>query len=419
MSTADLAGRLLAPAVPRATEVVRRLAPAWRAVRAVLSIGRPAGWVVALVGVVAFRAGGELGWLELRVLAFSCAGALLAAAAFTIGRSRYAVRLDLQATRVVVGARAHGAVQVRSTASRRLLPARIELPVGEGSGGFDLPALAPGEVHEDLFAIPTPRRAVIQVGPVRSVRGDGLGLLRRDVVWTEPVELFVHPRTVRIEGSAAGFVHDLEGRPTPELSSDDLAFHALRPYVSGDDRRHIHWKTSAHTVDGTWMVRQYERSRRSHLVVALSTAAGDYADAEELELGISAGASLGLQALRDEKALSVRTSERRLQVGTGRRLLDDLTAVQSSGRAPQLDTLARRVAVEERDATVVVLLCGSAPTTPLLRAAAGRFGPQVRVVLVRTARDEPVRCTSLGGATLITLSDLADLPAAVRRAGTL
>jgi uncharacterized protein (DUF58 family) len=417
MTTAELlAGRAARPA-PRVEEARRRAAPAVRALHGALGIATPAGWTVALLAVLAWEAGGAWGWLELRVVALACAGALAAAVAFTVGRSRYAVALDLRQTRVVVGERAVGAVQVTSTASRRMLPARIELPVGGTAAGFDLPALAPGETHEDLFAIPTARRAVLVVGPVRSVRGDALGLLRRDVVWTDPVDLYVHPRTVRIEGTAAGFVHDLEGQPTRELSSDDMAFHTLRPYVAGDDRRHVHWKTSART--GTWMVRQFEQTRRSHLVVALSTAADDYADGEEVELGVSACGSLGLQALRDEKALSVLTSERRLRIGGGRRLLDDLTAVETRGRVASLDALARRTADEVRDATVVVLVCGSAPGTAELRRAASRFGAEVRVVVVRASTDEPVSCRTIGNAVVITLDDLAELPAAVRRAGTL
>lgn len=417
MTTAELLGRRVAVRTPDLEDVGRRVIPFLAAVRAALRIGTTTGWAVAAVGVMAFVVGGTTGWVELRVVAFSCAGALVAAAGFTVGKSRYAVELDLKATRVVVGARAVGAVRVTSTATRRLLPARIELPVGPAAAGFDLPALAPGETHEDLFAIPTERRAVLVVGPVRSVRGDALGLLRRDVAWTDPVDLYVHPRTVRIEGSAAGFVHDLEGQPTKDLSSDDLAFHALRPYVAGDDRRHIHWKTSART--GTWMVRQYEQTRRSHLVVALSTATGDYSDADELELGVSTCGSLGLQALRDEKSLTVLTSERRFRTGTGRRLLDDLTAVETRGRVPALDGLARRVAEQVHDATVVVLVCGSAPSAAVLRTAASRFGADVRVLVVRATQEEAVSCRTVGNATVITLNDLADLPAAVRRAGSL
>lgn len=418
MTTADVLVRRVPTALgDRAAAALPRVRTAAGAVRDAAGVVTPVGLAVALTGAAAWALGEALGWLELRVVALAAAGALLAAVAFTAGRSHYAVRLDLQATRVVVGERAVGAVHVRSTASRRLLPARVELPVGPAAASFALPALAPQEEHEDLFAIPTARRAVLVVGPVRSVRGDALGLLRRDVRWTDPVDLYVHPRTVRIEGSAAGFVHDLEGTPTRDLSSDDMAFHALRPYVAGDDRRHVHWKTSART--GTWMVRQYEQTRRSHLVVALSTATGDYADAEEFELGVSTAASLGLQALRDEKSLSVLTSERQLMVRTGRRLLDDLTAVESRGRVADVAGLARRVADDVRDATVVVLVCGAVPEAAVLRSAAARFGADVRVVVARVARDEPLSCRTAGSATVLTVPDLGDLPTAVRRAGTL
>jgi uncharacterized protein (DUF58 family) len=417
MTTLDLLSRRAEAAQPALEQTGRLVGTAVRPLRAATSIVSPVGWSVLLVCLLCFWAGGELGWAELRVVSIGCAAALIAAAAFTLGRSHYAVDLELQATRVVVGERAVGAVAVTNTSSRRLLPARIELPVGKASASFELPFLAAGEKHEDLFAIPTARRAVLVVGPVRSVRGDALGLLRRDVRWTDPVDLYVHPRTMRLEGSAAGFVRDLEGQPTRDLSSDDMAFHALRPYVPGDDRRHVHWKTSART--GTWMVRKYEQTRRSHLLVALSTASGDYAEPDEFELGVSAGASLALQALRDDKTLSVLTSQALLRIGSGRRLLDDLTEVETKARAPGLAELARRAVQEVLDATVVVLVCGSAPAPADMRKAASRFGQDVRVVIVRAATDEPVSRRNVGAATVITIHDLSDLPAMVRRSGTL
>ncbi|HMO11440.1 MAG TPA: DUF58 domain-containing protein, partial [Actinotalea sp.] len=96
---------------------------------------------------------------------------------------------------------------------------------------FPLPSLRPGQSHEDLFAIPTTRRQVITVGPVRSVRGDPWGLIARRVDWTEPVEVFVHPRVVPLAGAAAGVLRDLEGQATRVISDTDLSFHALREYV--------------------------------------------------------------------------------------------------------------------------------------------------------------------------------------------
>ncbi|MEK8225714.1 DUF58 domain-containing protein [Oerskovia sp. M15] len=78
-----------------------------------------------------------------------------------------------------------------------------------------------------------------------------------------------------------------------------MSFHALRDYVPGDDRRHIHWKTTART--GQLMVRQFEETRRSHLAVILSTRSEDYGHADEFELAVSSCGSLGLQAIKEDR----------------------------------------------------------------------------------------------------------------------
>ncbi len=75
----------------------------------------------------------------------------------------------------------------------RCCPRTWNCPVGAATAVFHLPRMKPQQVHEDLFTIPTARRAVIVVGPVRSVRADPLHLLRRQVLWTEPEDLLRAP----------------------------------------------------------------------------------------------------------------------------------------------------------------------------------------------------------------------------------
>jgi uncharacterized protein (DUF58 family) len=379
-------------------------------------VGLP-GRVLAVAVVACWVASARLGWLELRVAALAGLGALAAAALLTLGRSSYAVALELQSPRVVVGERAVGRVAVANTSTRRLLPARLELPVGRGLAAFDLPSLGAGAEHEDLFTIPTSRRSVVVVGPVRSVRGDPFSLLRRELVWTGATELFVHPRTVPLQGSAAGFVRDLEGQVSRSLTNSDVAFHALRGYVPGDDRRYVHWRTSART--GTLMVRQFEETRRSHLAVALSTAGGDYLDADSFELAVSCAGSLALQALRDERSVSVLTSLDRLPTVSGPRLLDAFSGVETDSAAPRLAELSRRTAQEVPDASVAVLVTGAAPTPADLRAAASALPVDVRVLALRAVPGEEAGCRTVGDLTVVTVGDLADLPRTVRRAGAL
>src|SRR5690606_40551759 len=136
----------------------------------------PFGWAALVVTVGAWWAGLAFSWLELLVVAILLTVSLLAAVAFVLGRFRYAVVLDLAQHRVTVGDRAVGRLDVRHDSARPLLPSVMELPVGQGLATFPVPRLRPQASHEEIFTVPTHRRSVISVGPVRSVRADPLGL---------------------------------------------------------------------------------------------------------------------------------------------------------------------------------------------------------------------------------------------------
>ena len=71
----------------------------------------------------------------------------------------------------------------------------------------------------------------------------------------------MHPLLVSLAGASSGLLRDLEGQATRDLSDSDLSFHALRDYVAGDDRRYIHWRTTARR--GSLMVKQFEDTRRT------------------------------------------------------------------------------------------------------------------------------------------------------------
>ena len=77
----------------------------------------------------------------------------------------------------------------------------------------------------------------------------------------------------------------------------DLAFHALREYVPGDDLRRVHWRSSAKA--DTLLVRQYHESRSMHAAVVVDDDPRSYASADELETAISVGASLAIRAMTD------------------------------------------------------------------------------------------------------------------------
>ncbi|MEE6295117.1 DUF58 domain-containing protein [Georgenia wangjunii] len=373
-----------------------------------------AGWVVLAVGAAALVAGRRLGWLELVAGGAALVTTFVAAAVFTLGRHPYDVALALSDKRVLVGDRAMAGVTVRNTAGRPVLPARVELGVGATDVAFALPALRAGEEHEEIFAIPTHRRSVIDVGPVRTVRGDPLGLMRRAVPWGQAVELYVHPRTVRLSSSAAGFMHDLEGQATREITNADLSFHALREYVPGDDRRYVHWRSSART--GKLMVRQFEESRRSHLVVALSRNARDYAADDELEVAISTLGSLGLQAMREDKDLTALTTHETLRAVSKGQFLDVLTRMEVGEGPGGVVSMAHQISRDVERASMVVLVCGSGVSAADIRAAGAVLPIDARAFAVQVELGAETAVHTVGVVTVLTVGSLSELARGFRKA---
>lgn len=402
--------------------LVLLLQPAWRTVRElwlryvwpVLSVVSVLGWSVLAATILLWSLGNAFGWQEAKAAAVAAFVLFVIAIGFILGRSSYGVVLDLARTRVAVGDSAVGSIAVSNTSTRPLLPAALELPVGAATAIFHLPRMKPQQVHEDLFTIPTARRAVISVGPVRSVRADPLHLLRRQMLWTEPEDLYVHPRTVALAGSAAGFIRDLEGMPTTDLSSADVSFHALRDYVPGDDRRHIHWKTTART--NKLMVRQFEETRRAHLAISLSTNTDEYDSEHEFEMGISVAASIGRQAIREQRDLDVVTQKGPLRCETGRNLLDDMTRIVGAPHRRTAVDLARTVADTIPNASVVFFVVGRHVTPTQLRTAAASVAPGVRAIAVRVHTGAAPSRANIADLTVLTVGNLDELGIVLRKA---
>ncbi|MDJ1113881.1 DUF58 domain-containing protein [Microbacterium dauci] len=410
----------LAPREATRWERVRETAIAWSGVAwartsVVLAAIRPVGWIVIAIAIVLWVVTFTLGWEEAFVAASVATVVALLCVVFLFGRTAYDVELDLTRTRVVVGERAVGALTLANRTSRSLLPSEVVLPVGSGRGVFQVPRLGPNTEHEELFAIPTTARGVLAVGPVSVLRGDPLGLFERTNDRRQAVDLFVHPKTKSLDGLSLGQMRDLEGLPDQHLARDDVSFHALREYQPGDDLRHVHWKSTARV--GDLMVREYEQTRRSHFVVALSTHPGEYREPDEFETAISVAGSIGLRALRDSRTLDVRTSAGKIRAESGRRYLDSLAALEpSKPRDGGIVALAGVLAAHSPDAAVAVLICGSTVDAAELRLACSRIPFGVRTIAVITdGRVESPTLRRVADADVVTLGDLEQLPSAIRK----
>jgi uncharacterized protein (DUF58 family) len=377
-------------------------------VRPAVGIVTPLGWIVLTLALASGFAGVLLGWPEFTYLAFTLLAGLVVAFAFLVGRARFRVEVELRPRRVVAGERAFGRLLVTNTGSRRSSPSRLELPVGRGVAEFGIPALAPRAEHEELFAVPTAKRAVIVAGPAQSVRGDALGLVRRTVRWSDTVELFVHPRTVRLRPSAAGLVRDLEGEVTKAITSNDLAFHALRPYEPGDDRRYVHWRTTART--GRLMVRQFNETRRSQLVLLHHAEQAGYASEEEFELGVSVLASIAHQVLRDGTKVRIASGHGELRTATPVTMLDDSSRIEPLTSGATVRDFARDATRRMPPPSVLLVVFGSRTPVGDLRAVGTLYGSDTRLIGLRVDAGADARLAPVGEVMIATIGVLPDLP---------
>lgn len=401
------------------TQMVRRglstfIVPVTKAVHPVFSTVSTTGWLVACVGIVLLIIGLVAGWAEFVFIGSAFVAAFVVAALFTIGRSRFDVSVRLNPHRVTVGERAVGEMIVTNTAKRPSLATTFELPVGEGLAVFDVPTLVPQTASEELFAVPTEKRAVIIAGPARSVRGDRLGLFRRSVDWTDPIELFVHPRVTRLHPTAAGLVRDLEGQVTKKITNNDISFHALRDYVRGDDVRYVHWRSSART--GQLMVRQFEESRRSQLTMVHTSNRRYYATDDEFELAISVSASIAAQVIRDGTQISVVTEGMRLRTHTPQAFLDDCCRIEGVDSEQAARDFARESMKRLPAPSVVVIIAGSNMQTADFRSIQRLFNAEVNVIALRVAEGEPPGVRNVADLQVYTVGALTDLPQIMARA---
>ena len=329
-----------------------RAIPGIRHVMDACSVVTSFGWLVIGAAIAGFVGAILAGWAEAFALFVACLSLLIIAIILVAAPSPYRVFLRLAQERVVAGQTALGEIRVVNDTARRGGSEVIELPIGTGVAEFVIPGVSSHETWDEFFSVLTRRRGVIEIGPARTVRSDGLGLLRRVRSWDNPVTLYVHPRTVRIPFEATGFQVDVEGVVTAKLSSSDVSFHALRDYEPGDDRRAVHWQSTARL--GKLIVRQYEETHRSHHLIVLDTSRSSW-DRDSFEDGVSVAASLALAGISASRTVSFAAGKTWVPATNAGAMLDALSSLPMSGR-DDITALARRAYAARPSASYVSIV---------------------------------------------------------------
>ncbi len=259
----------------------------------------PIGRGLLVTAVVAAVLGSRFHWVEFTQLATVATGLLALGLVWQLLPGAPAAQLTMQRQRIVQGAPAPSLdLEVQAGAAPMLFP-KLLVPVGRSTLQLRLPFLGPyARHHLRDVRLPDLPRGVHDVGPVIYEKTDPVGAISRRFRSGRRIELLVAPQVTDLPAFAGGLTNDLDGATSQQLSMSDLAFHALREYVPGDDLRHVHWRSSAKA--GELLVRQFHETRRGHVTILLDPARSSYPRVRDFELAVSMATSIALRAVRDD-----------------------------------------------------------------------------------------------------------------------
>jgi hypothetical protein len=365
----------------------------------------PLGRGVLAMGLLATGLSVRFHWQEFTQLAAVAFGLLALGCLWQLLPGALVVELRLRHDRVIEGSAAPVAtLEVQAGPAPMLFP-KVGVPVGRRDVQLRLPFLAPFARHTEEVRLPQMARGVYAVGPVTYEKTDPVGVVSRRFTTGRAQELLVSPRVTDLSVFAGGLTNDLDGATSQQLSMSDLAFHALREYVPGDDLRHVHWRSSAKA--GELLVRQYHETRRGHVTVLLDGAATSYPRIRDFELAVSVATSIALRAVRDDFDTYLRCGPH-LERNRAAVAKTDVACRFTVGEDDHLEHAAA-AAGSVHGTGLVVQVTGASRDLVDLDAAAQLFGRDADWVVVRADSEGEARLRDSGTLRELSVPDLAGL----------
>ncbi|MGW0435002.1 DUF58 domain-containing protein [Micromonospora sp. NPDC003197] len=315
------------------------------------------------------------GYAELALLGVAAAIAVACAVGYAAWRPRLDVTRLAEPDRVGRGESATMTLTVRNSGRVRSASLIAEDRCGNQPVPVPLLRLRPGHDTTVSYPVPTQRRGVVTIGPLRITGRDALGLMTVARSQGGTAEVLVHPRIHPLAAVPAGVTRSLDGR-IDRVPHGSITFDSLREYVVGDELRRVHWRTSAKV--GELMVREHLDTSLPRLVVLLDNRAGAHPRvvdgvAETFESACEAAASVVAAAYREDLPVVLLMVVDDSDPATGGAFLDRLAAVTlrpdppGAGDGP-LRTVARQLRQDRLGDTLVFL------TGPGARTDLGQLG---------------------------------------------
>ena len=266
---------------------------------------RGAGLSAAAIALL--LTGFRYGYPDLALLGAAAAGAVLCGVVFALWRPRLGVERFADPDRVARGEPARMTLTVRNTSRVRAANLIATDRCGPGSVPVPLLRLRPGRDTTVGYPVPTSRRGVVAIGPLRVTRGDPLALITLARTYGGVASVWVHPRIHLLRAVPAGISRSLDGR-VDKVPHGTITFDSLREYVVGDELRRVHWRSSAKV--GELMVREQLDTAEPTIVVLLDDRAAAHPEvrdgvADSFEAACEAAASIVAAAVREDLPVSL------------------------------------------------------------------------------------------------------------------
>jgi uncharacterized protein (DUF58 family) len=302
-------------------------------------------------------------------------------------------------------------VTLTVTNTSRLRSATLVADDQCGSRTVPVPVLRlrPRRETTATYQVPTDRRGVVPIGPLRVTRRDPLGLAAMTRTQGGTAQVWVYPRIHPLSAVPAGVVRSMDGR-LDRVPHGSITFDSLREYVVGDELRRVHWRTTARV--GELMVREHLDTSLPRIVVLLDDRAASHPDPETFESACEAAASVVAAAVREDLAITLHLASGRA-AGTGGRAITgsrdflDLLAEATLHSGVELGTAARRLR-QQRLGDTLVYLTGPAGREDLGVVGALR-GAYPSVVVGVFGAAEPTKAA--GGLVVLDAADGAEFAA--------
>jgi uncharacterized protein (DUF58 family) len=366
----------------------------------------PRGIGLLVAAAILLATGFRFGYAELALLGAAATIAVTCAVGYAAWRPRLHVERLAEPDRVGRGEPATMTLTVRNTGRLRSTNLIAEDRCGRRAVPVPLLRLRPGRDTTVSYPVPTTRRGVIPIGPLRVTGHDALRLVRLAHGHGRTAQVLVHPRIHALRAVPAGVARSMDGR-IDRVPHGSITFDSLREYVVGDELRRVHWRTSARV--GELMVREHLDTSLPRIVVLLDNRAGAHPQvsdgvAETFESACEAAASVIAAARREDLPVELLLVA---DAGTGGDFLDRLAAADlhtgpRGGRDDPLRTATSRLRQERLGDTLVFL------TGPGARDDLGYLGglrgayPSVVVAVFGPPAESPP------GATDMLVIDAAD-----------